>query len=81
LKSHKTRGNQKPQDIVKPTVPRPFSLATERRATIVTRPTFEEDNKAANERKYVSKKNVMSSNMLKQSQVYADFEFASSFIV
>jgi len=80
-KPHKTRGNQKPRDTVKPTVPRPFSLATERRATIVTRPTFEEDNKTANGRKSVIKKNVLSSNTLKQNQVYADFEFASSFIV
>lgn len=68
-KPHKTRGNHKPRDTVKPTVPRPFSLATERRATILTRPTFEEDNKGGNGRKSVNKKNVLSSNMLKQNQL------------
>jgi hypothetical protein len=89
LKPHKTRGNYKPQDTVKrtgsvqikPTVPQPFSLATEKRATIVTRPTFEEDNKGGNGRKPVNKKNVLSSNMLKQNQVYADFDSASSLII
>lgn len=69
LKPQKTRGNHKPRDTVKPTVPRPFSLATERRATIVTRPTFEEDSKGGNGRKSVNKKNVLSSNMLKQNQL------------
>ncbi|XP_045808090.1 protein WVD2-like 3 [Trifolium pratense] len=77
LKPHKTRGNHKPRDTVKrtgsvqikPTVPQPFTLATEKRATIVTRPTFEEDNKGGNGRKPVNKKNVLSSNMLKQNQL------------
>ncbi|CAL5208238.1 unnamed protein product [Lathyrus oleraceus] len=54
---------------IKPTVPQPFSLATERRATIVTRPTFEEDNKGGNGVKSVNKKKVLTSNMLKQNQL------------
>lgn len=83
-KPHKTKGNHKPRDTVmkrgsrpsvgnvqiKPTVPQPFSLATEKRALVVTRPTLEEDNKGSNGRKSsVNKKNVLSSNMLKQNQV------------
>ncbi|CAI8603089.1 unnamed protein product [Vicia faba] len=53
---------------IKATVPQPFSLATERRATIVTRPTFE-DNKGSNGIKPVNKKKVLTSNMLKQNQL------------
>lgn len=66
---------------IKPTVPQPFSLATERRATIVTRPTFEEDNKGGNGVKSVNKKKVLTSNMLKQNQVYTDVESASRFLI
>ncbi|RDX74043.1 Protein WVD2-like 3, partial [Mucuna pruriens] len=90
LKSHKTRGSHKPQDIVKhgsrppvgnllsrctgsvqikPTVPQPFSLATEKRASVGTRPAFEEDNKGNNERKSLNKKNVLSPNLFKQNQL------------
>lgn len=64
---------------VKPTIPQPFSLATEKRATVVTRPTSEEHSKGSNERKTSNKKNVLSANMLKQNQVYADVEISSSF--
>ncbi|KAK7344027.1 hypothetical protein VNO77_13228 [Canavalia gladiata] len=54
---------------IKPTVPQPFSLATEKRASVGTRPAFEEDNKGSNERKSLNKKNVLSPNMLKQNQL------------
>lgn len=54
---------------VKPTVPQPFSLATEKRATVGTRPTSEEHSKGSNERKTSNRKNVLSSNMLKQNQL------------
>jgi len=57
---------------IKPTIPQPFSLATEKRASVGTRPAFEEDNKANNERKSLNKKSVLSPNMFKQNQVYAD---------
>lgn len=89
-KSHKTRGNHKPQDTgkhgsrpsagnlhsrkaggvqVRPTVPQPFSLATEKRATGVARPTFEQDNMGSNARKSFNRKNVLSPNILKQNQL------------
>ncbi|XP_061371203.1 protein WVD2-like 3 [Gastrolobium bilobum] len=54
---------------IKPTVPQPFSLATEKRATVGTRPAFEEDNKGSNERKSLNKKNVLSPNIFKQNQL------------
>lgn len=64
---------------IKPTVPQPFSLATEKRASIGTRPAFEEDNKGNNERKSLNKKSVLSPNMFKQNQVYANFKSLCSF--
>ncbi|QCE07632.1 protein WVD2-like 3 isoform X3 [Vigna unguiculata] len=54
---------------IKPTIPQPFSLATEKRASVGTRPAFEEDNKANNERKSLNKKSVLSPNMFKQNQL------------
>ncbi|KAK7278457.1 hypothetical protein RJT34_23486 [Clitoria ternatea] len=54
---------------IKPTIPQPFSLATEKRALVGTRPAFEEDNKSSNERKSLNKKNVLSLNMFKQNQL------------
>ncbi|KAL2325119.1 hypothetical protein Fmac_024177 [Flemingia macrophylla] len=90
LKSHKTRGDYKPQDTlkhgsrppvgnlhsrctgsvqIKPTVPQPFSLATERRASVGTRSASEEDNKGNSEKKSLNKKNVLSPNMFKQNQL------------
>lgn len=54
---------------IKPTIPQPFSLATEKRASVVTRPAFEEDNKGNSERKSSNKKNVLSPNMFKQNQL------------
>ncbi|XP_027365278.1 protein WVD2-like 3 isoform X2 [Abrus precatorius] len=56
---------------IKPTVPQPFSLATEKRASVGTRPAFEEDSKGNNERKFLNKKNVLSPNMVKQNQLKA----------
>lgn len=56
---------------IKPTVPQPFSLATEKRASVGTRPAFEED-KGNSERKSLNKKSVLSPNMFKQNQVYAN---------
>ncbi|CAL0321144.1 unnamed protein product [Lupinus luteus] len=53
----------------KPTVPQPFSLATEKRATVGTRPAFEEDNKVTSERKSLNKRNVLTPNTLKQNQL------------
>ena len=93
MKGNQTRGKHKPRDTgkngsrppvtgsaqIRPTVPQPFSLATEKRASIATRPAFEEDNKGSNERKSLNKKNVLSPNLFKQNQVYADVESASSF--
>ncbi|XP_019427708.1 PREDICTED: protein WVD2-like 3 isoform X2 [Lupinus angustifolius] len=64
LHSRSTGGVQK-----KATIPQPFSLATEKRATIVTRPAFEEDNKGNSERKSLTKKNVLTPNLLKQNQL------------
>ncbi|XP_025983059.1 protein WVD2-like 3-like isoform X1 [Glycine max] len=83
FKSHKTRCKHKPRDTgkngsrppvtgsaqIRPTVPQPFSLATEKRASIATRPAFEEDNKGSNERKSLNKKNVLSPNLFKQNQL------------
>ncbi|KAK7391692.1 hypothetical protein VNO78_20111 [Psophocarpus tetragonolobus] len=54
---------------IKPTVPQPFSLATEKRASVGTRPSFEEDNKGRNEKKSLNKKNVLSPNIFKQNQL------------
>ncbi|CAJ1976477.1 unnamed protein product [Sphenostylis stenocarpa] len=54
---------------IKPTVPQPFSLATEKRASVGTRPAFEEDNKGIIVRKSLNKKSVLSPNMLKQNQL------------
>ncbi|KAE9589755.1 hypothetical protein Lalb_Chr21g0312291 [Lupinus albus] len=53
----------------KPTVPQPFSLATEKRATVGIRPAFEEDNKGTSDRKSLNKKNVLTPNILKQNQL------------
>lgn len=61
----------------KPTVPQPFSLATEKRATVGTRPAFEEDKKGTCDRKSLNKKNVLCPNIVKQNQVYAVAESAS----
>ncbi|KAK7268789.1 hypothetical protein RIF29_21498 [Crotalaria pallida] len=52
----------------KPTVPQPFSLATEKRATVGTRPAFE-DYKGISERKSSNKKKVLTPNVLKQNQL------------
>nr|KYP65467.1 hypothetical protein KK1_011703 [Cajanus cajan] len=65
LKSHKTRGSVQ----IKPTVPQPFSLATEKRASVGTRAASEEDSKGNSERKSLNLKNVLSPNMFKQNQL------------
>ncbi|KAF7837526.1 protein WVD2-like 3 isoform X1 [Senna tora] len=53
---------------MKSTVPQPFSLATEKRASGGIRSTSAEDNKGSSDRKRLNKKNVLSSNVLKQNQ-------------
>ncbi|XP_019461994.1 PREDICTED: protein WVD2-like 3 isoform X2 [Lupinus angustifolius] len=74
LKPHKTKGNNLHSRCTgsvkkKPTVPQPFSLATEKRATVGTRPGFEEDNKGTSKRKSLNKRNVLTPNTLKQNQL------------
>ncbi|KAI4317964.1 hypothetical protein L6164_025784 [Bauhinia variegata] len=54
---------------IKRTVPRPFALATEKRALGGTRPGLAENKNNSNERKTVNKKNVLSTNILKQNQL------------
>jgi len=66
---------------IKPTVPQPFSLATEKRASVGTRPAFEEDNKGNNERKSSNKRNVLSPNIFKQNQVYANVKLFTPLII
>ncbi|KAK7262615.1 hypothetical protein RJT34_30190 [Clitoria ternatea] len=54
-KSYKRKGSVQ----IKPKIPQPFSLATEKRALVGTGPAFEEDNKSSNERKSLNKKYAM----------------------
>ncbi|KAI4345759.1 hypothetical protein L6164_012855 [Bauhinia variegata] len=56
---------------IKHTVPRPFALATEKRALGGIRPALAEDNSSNNVRKSLNKKNVLSHNILKQNQLKA----------
>ncbi|KAF7807001.1 protein WVD2-like 3 isoform X1 [Senna tora] len=53
----------------KHTVPQPFALATEKRASGGTRPPLAEDNKSSHERKLINKRNVLTTNILKQNQL------------
>lgn len=58
----------------KHTVPQPFALATEKRASGGTRFPLAEDNKGSLERKSINKKNVLTSNIFKQNQVNTDVD-------